>query len=344
MLQLKNHTPFKAAIAVFPNERGVDSLYLVLKATFSIGRDVSIAREQLPVFLADEFRGEPGRSSLKYANEMHLAKPSTDIVVLGSARSPDGRPAQYLDVSVQVANRKKMIRVFGERKWYRFENELRITPPAPFVSMPLIYERAYGGVHEVPQDRRRTTFDPRNPVGTGFLGSRNPAEMDRQPLPNMEDPARLISRPEDQPAPAGFGFLAASWEPRKSFAGTYDDTWQSRRAPYLPEDFQSRYFNAAHPDLVCPDYLRGGEAVTITNMSPGGLLRFNLPICEFDVMVRIEDRTETPDMNLETVLVEPDDMRFTLLWRGCVECDKKALKVHQIDVALKGAGLVQDAA
>ena len=61
-------------------------------------------------------------------------------------------------------------------------------------------------------------------------------------------------------------------------------------------------------------------------------------VCQFDVSVRIEERMETPPLNLETVLIEPDDSRFSMVWRGFVECDKKPLKVSQVNVSLKGEG------
>jgi hypothetical protein len=334
MLQLKNNSPFNASIAIFPNERGVDSLYLAVKGTFVLGASVTIAEQQVPVRMADEFWGEPGQSSLKYAAEVHLTKPATDIVVLGAAHSPDGTPVTSVDVTVQVGNTRKVIRVFGERKWYLFEKELRITPPGRFVTMPLVYERAYGGIHE---GIEKSTFEQRNPVGRSFLGERRPEDMHGQSLPNLEDPAQLITAPADTPQPACFGYLAASWQPRKEYAGTYDKQWQQKKAPYLPTDFQSRYFNAAHPDLVYRGFARGGEPVTITNMTSDGMLKFTLPLCEFDVAVQVEERTETPVMNLETILIEPEEHRLSLLWRGVVECDKRALKVHQIDVALRGA-------
>jgi len=344
MLQLKNHSPFQASMAVFPNERGVDSLYIAIKATFDLGRSVTVAGQQLPVRMVDEFWGESGQSSLKYASEVHLSKSATDIIVIGTACTQDGKPVPALDVSVQVGNKGKTIRVFGDRKWYLAEKELRISPPSPFVSMPIIYERAYGGVHEVVQDSAKTTFDPRNPVGRGFQGGRTPVDMNGQLLPNLEDPSQLIKKPEDQPSPACFGFLASSWEPRKSFTGTYDERWQVEKAPYLPEDFQNRYFNAAHPDLVYPGYLRGGEPVTITNMSSKSPLKFNLPMCEFDVSVQVDEDKMAAAMNMETVLIEPDEQRLSLLWRGVVECDKKVLKIRQVDVTLKKSGLEQDAA
>ena len=39
-------------------------------------------------------------------------------------------------------------------------------------------------------------------------------------------------------------------------AGTYDDQWQTRRAPYLPEDFDARFFQLAPTGLVAASILK----------------------------------------------------------------------------------------
>ena len=335
MLQLKNETPFKAAIAVLPNEKAIDTVYVIIKATFSLGRKLEVAEKQSPVVTADEYWGEPGKSSLKYASEFHLTKPSTDIVMIGEACAPNKRRVEQLDVLLQVGALKKMIRIFGDRKWVDDVLGLGISHPVPFETMPVVYERAFGGVHELDIEKQQVFFDAHNPVGTGFKGKKSNREIKGSALPNLEDPLRLISKPEDQPVPACFGYVAPSWEPRKSFAGTYDEGWMKKRAPYLPADFNRRYFNSAHPDLVCRDYLKGGEPVAITNMSASGPLKFSLPQCEFDVLVEIAERTERPAIHLETVLIEPNENRLCLSWRGAVECDKKVLKVRQVKVGLK---------
>ena len=46
MLQLNNLTPFAADIATFPNEQGIDSLYVIVKATFIMGEPLCLADQQ----------------------------------------------------------------------------------------------------------------------------------------------------------------------------------------------------------------------------------------------------------------------------------------------------------
>ena len=47
---------------------------------------------------------------------------------------------------------------------------------------------------------------------------------------------------------------------------------------------------------------------------------------------------------METVLIEPEFNRVYMTWRGAVPCDKKALKVEQIDVNLLDLQFVGGAA
>lgn len=328
MLQLKKNIPFEAGITVFPDQQGVDSLIVSIKATFLLNGKVDIAAEQSPLIYADEYWGEPGQSSLKLASEMHLLKPATDIVLLGHAQAPNRRSVHQLNVTLMVGNLKKIVRIFGDRQWM----SSRPTAPMPFETMPLIYERAFGGLHQIDDE---VLFEPRNPVGKGFAGKRKNAELEKLPLPNIEDPHHLLSSPGDRPAPAGFGYIAPSWAPRKLYAGTYDEKWQKHRAPYLPDDFNPRFFNAAHPELVYPVFLQGGEPVQVVNASPYGPLGFTLPVCRMEAVVNIAGKKEKPPLNLETLLIEPDQLRFSMLWRGIVTCDKKALEIEQIDIDLK---------
>ncbi|EYF02870.1 DUF2169 family type VI secretion system accessory protein [Chondromyces apiculatus] len=334
MLQLKNTSPFKASMALFPDAAGVDTLYVAVRATFTVrGGALQVAEVQEPLKLADEYWGEPGASSLKHAADLHLGKPATDIALLGDAWAPRGRPVPQRDVSLRIGPVTKTVRVFGERTW-RGPLDLRISPPIPFERIPLVYEHAFGGVSKHDPEKGPLEIDWRNPVGIGFGMRKAPEDQAMRKLPNLEDPRQLITSPRDRPAPASFGFIAASWEPRRRYAGTYDDAWQETRAPYLPKDFQPRFFNAAHPDLVCPGHLRGGEPVHVEGASVDPLI-FPLPACDLDVAVTIARDVARPPMKLQTVVLEPTPGRLAMVWLGAVGCDKRTLKVKLVEIAVK---------
>ncbi len=334
MLQLKNETPFKATITLFPNEAGIDTLYVVLKATFEFdaSSQIRVADEQLPLTMSDEYWGKPGASSIRYASDLHLCKPSTDVILIGQAYAPRGKAVPSLDVSLAVAERKKLIRVFGDRTWV--DENKQVSKPEPFETMALVYERAFGGMHVVEGETPRVLAEERNPVGAGFRGARNNADLAGLPLPNLEDPAGFVEQVGDKAVPACFGFVAPNWEPRRGFAGTYDAAWQATRSPYLPEDFDSHFVNAAHPDLVFDRYLQGSEPIHLMHLSQVPRIAFVLPLCRLDTEVQIAGSPERPPLNLETLLIEPDDARFSMTWRGQVQCDKRALKVEQVTITL----------
>lgn len=326
MLQLHNNTPFAVDNAFFADEDAVDTLYILVRATFNIGKQWHLADDQLQPIVADEYWTEPAKSSIKYPSDYHTGKVCSDIVMLGHAYCPNGKETNELDVSLKVGMVQKAVRVFGDRQWYNGQ----ITRPKPFKSMAMVYEKAFGGVHII--DGKISSVEQRNPVGRGFSGERSVDEMDGVPLPNLETPDNLISAIGHKPTPACFGASAPNWLPRASYAGTYDDVWRDQRAPYLPDDFDKRFFSVAHPDLVYPGYLQGGEPVEITNMHPNGQIRFNLPNVKFYADVSMDGAVVRPHFNLETLLLEPNQLKASMLWRAAVRCDKKMLKISTIKV------------
>ncbi len=335
MLQVRNETAFVPGLFVFPDEQGVDTVYTALKATFELGGEVlRVAGQQRPLILADEYWGEPGASSIRYASEGHLLKPGTDVVVVGHAYAPGGRATASCQVSVTVGPLSRKIAVFGERRWLGGPVGPRISKPEPFDCMPLTYERAYGGSHEIGAGRP-TLAEPRNPVGRGFRGERGEAQMLGRELPNLEDPRAIIQTLGDAPMPVGTGFVAPSWAPRSGFAGTYDQRWREERAPYLPLDFRPEFFRMASPGLGAQGYLSGGEAVELVNIAATGTLRFRMPRCEFEVGLTIAGQPHPVKMRMETVLIEPDAGSLSMVWRGAQRCDKRVLRVERADFRVK---------
>jgi len=141
MLQLNNGTPFQGAIYLMPDPGGIDTLFTVVKATLVIGETLALAETQLPVTLADEYHGEPGKSSIRTPSDVALTKPATDVLLIGTAYAPRGRPATQMHVSVSAGGVRKALRVFGDRVWEQRGIGTALSSPATFETMPLVWER-----------------------------------------------------------------------------------------------------------------------------------------------------------------------------------------------------------
>jgi hypothetical protein len=327
MLQLHNTSPFVPAIFGLPDQRGLDTLIVVVKATFELGPMPRLAAEQRPIVLADEHWGDPSTSSLRYPSEVHLAKPGTDVIVIGHARAPRERPVTELDVAVQVGDRSKRARVHGDRFWTEGFGVVQPSRAQPFVRMPILYERAYGGAHG-------SESEPRNPVGVGFVGTRSSDEMLGQPVPNLDDPQRPLTRLGQTPPPIGFAAIAPSWQPRLARAGTYDARWRSNRAPYLPDDFDARFSCSAAEGLSFEQPLRGGEPLGLWGFHPERAWQFAMPCCRLEIAAIVAGTSQRLVPALETVLLETDEARMTMTWRASASVDGQLLRVERVAVGL----------
>jgi hypothetical protein len=332
---LENHTPFAFQPLLSIDEDGRPIVVPVVKGTFDIQPDgrCTVAESQLPLEMSGKCWGDdPETSSYRFEPEVAFFKPGTDVVLNGHAFAPHGRATQ-VQVGLTVGAARKTALVTGDRVWFRASTGPTISLPVPFEKIPLVYERAFGGWDKRDPDPNRHACEAKNPVGAGFRLSFDEGAA----LPNIEDPAMLVTSLADRPTPVGFGFVSPHWQPRAALAGTYDLVWQKTRAPYLPSDFDRRHLNAASPGLVVPGYLRGGEQVTAMGVSPRGTLAFTLPQIA-PPTIRLVRRLE-PDQelrpNLDTVIIEPDESRLYLLWRtyAALRNGPHDLKLIHLDAA-----------
>lgn len=334
-----NRTPFLVEAIPFPGPDRQFFLTIVVKGTFTMpdrGPAV-VAGKQLPVAFGDEPFDTENGGSLKFESDIAPFKPRADVVLVGHAYAPSGSPANVVDVSLRVGPLQKRLRVFGDRTWQKNTfSAASPSRPAPFDKMPLVYERAFGGI-----DMPGGGFCAQNLVGRGFFTKPNKKNVVGSRLPNIEDPNQLIRSPKDRPQPVGFGFYGRAWEPRSTFIGTYDEHYRKHVAPGPPPDFKFDYYNGAHPDLQLSGYLNGDETVQLVNLAPNSRLTFQLPgvhptcVVERDydslqahlnkqkqgkvdpaVWNARKPGLERVSLNLDTLCLLPDDQRLFLLWRG----------------------------
>jgi hypothetical protein len=252
---------------------------------------------------------------------------------------------------------EKTLRVFGDRKWW-FPTKLAfvpvISPPQFFLTMDLVYERAFGGI-----DQAAARYCKENLIGKGFIGKKSKKAIHNKALPNLEDPSYLIRWWRSRPKPVGFGFYGRGWMPRVGYAGTYDDQYRKERAPAPPLDFSYAFYNGAHPDLQVEGYLRGDEEVELTHVSPEPILRFRLPAVQPKITVAkwavqpeawIEQHTteehqvsvedvptfeEAVPAVLDTLVLIPDEGVFYQVFRGvCPLTNLEVPEVARISVTM----------
>lgn len=340
MLQVRNLSRFPAALAVFPDPRGVECAFLAIKASFDLASGEPVpCQRQAALLAADVYWGDPASTALRAAADLTLQKPATDILLDGRAMAAE--PVGSLDVHLQVGPVSRVLRVFGDRHWTRREQAWVATPPKAFTRMPLRWELAFGG--SACKDGAAPETDWRNPVGRG-LAAQGEEDFEGRALPNIEDPAALIAHPTDRPVPAGCAPVPPVWQPRRQRAGTYDEAWQKQRAPHLPLDFDPAFFNVAPPGLVAPGYLEGGEAVLVTGCTLGAPLSFILPRLDIDLTWHFDGRAIAGQPHLDTVLIEPDKARVQMVWRAALAVDKKLLRLTEVVVGCADHPRLEEAA
>ncbi|AKT37026.1 DUF2169 family type VI secretion system accessory protein [Chondromyces crocatus] len=310
-------------------DRDGEKLAAIVKATFELQDDGAL--ELAPpartrgIRFADIPWEKTQPESIVFPADVCLRKPGTDVVLVAKAHAPGDDPVPSFDVRVEVGPLKKSLVIFGRRLWV--EDGRALTPPAPVLEMELRYDHAWGGRDDDPP--APPLEEARNPIGRGVV--RHPSALTHQEAPSIEDPAHPIRSVRTRPPPAGFGVVGRSWEPRRQYAGTYDETWQSFKAPLMPDDFDDRHNLCASPGLIADPPLVGGELVRLLNLTRGGgAVSFTLPRITLEIDFRIPDRDPIAFApHLDTVLLDlyeagPEKpVTVELVWRASVPAPRR---------------------
>lgn len=288
-----------------------------VKGAFLLKPDgAAVPAEEAALPAGDIHEGEDPEKVLKYPSDFAPLKPRTDLVLFATCHAPGGKSATVLRAGFKVGAFAKSVAVIGDRRWAPGLMSMGQTEPEPFKSMPLTWDRAYGGKGY-----------KKNPIGRGRV-------REAGPLPNIENPDKLLRGPTDAADPVGFGPVDWAWEPRSDIRGTFKDKWLKERWPWYPEDFDFGVYNAAPRDQQIEGALKGDEELVFDNLHPAHpKFTSRLPGARARCFIseKIDGKPsfrEVP-LKIDTLVIELDAGRILLTWRGMI--DVRTLKLKEID-------------
>lgn len=324
-------------------------LSVVAKSTYSFApnetavEDPSAANDWVEV---DQYWGtnNPAVDATKLESDLVAWKPRTDVVVIGEAFAPRGKKARFFDAGIRIGAFQKSVRVFGDRKVQLKTFGFEFSDPEPFESMPLHYGLAYGGRHKR-ADKGDELVYPRNPVGRGFVVQAAPEDLNGLVLPNLENPAKLLTAEslvlksfdkwQDAPEPCALGYTSRHSHPRVTLAGLPPEqaieaeiarlqtVAVSDGGGALPPTpvLNTEYFCGASKGLALP-YLKGDETVMLGYMDPDTpVFQFQLPGARPVARIDVGMGWEWMDMVLQNVVIFKGTNQLEMVWRGSCRYD-----------------------
>ncbi len=292
--------PVAAATLVF-RENGQLRVAAIVKASFAFTHHgpMRVAPPE-PIFVKEVHRMNNPTRSIMATSDLVPRLPGADVLLLGQAHAPGGGAAR---ITVRLAIGRgdttmldKRVHVFGDQKGQEIK---------PFVAIPLVYEKAYGG----PGYRE-------NPIGTGVLEGDAP--------PNILDP-------QAPDRVAGFAPISKTWPARTQLAPPEVRAALERPVAEIPPGFDFRYFHAAPPDQRLAQ-LVGDEWIVLEGVHPEHThLHMELPGAM--AMVRVvgtESDGRVFSLRADTLRIDPEAERCTIVWRNSFpvrESDLESLRL-----------------
>ena len=298
--------PFGARSMLVTDAAGRDRVLTVVKAAWAVpfGSAPSVAPGANEVRPVPSLHEERAGSSIRLPSDLAPVKPGTEVLLVGHARHPaEYVDARWVDVTLAVEGDKtllrKSLRVFGPRQWEERNGAWVPGSPARYEETPLRWEWAFGG----PQQAR-------NPIGRGSAARRGAGTDQECHRIESVDPSDLNAGTSF--TPAGFGPIAAHWEPRRSRAGV---VLGEDLAPHPPVDRDPRHYCSAPDDQWLSRPLTGGETFVVTGVHARSAWSFVLPELQPEIGWSIRGRLERATPHLDTVTLDADAQMVTACWR-----------------------------
>lgn len=279
----------------------------------------------------DSFVADPACSALLAEQDIAPGKAATDLIVLGTARSPGGKDMTDWPVSFAISERLfHSFHVRGPVLWERTDTgrPWQQTAPARVSKVALDFSLSFGGTLRDDQGQP-TDFHPENPAGLGFV---NKDWLDRRDTPFRASqigflPEWMAGDPLSPQSIVGSGPVAKTWLPRRALAGTFDEAWLRGRHPRMPRDHNHAFWNTAPRPLQIAPFLKGDEVIVLQGICPDGPVQVDLPGTTLVIEAR-GDETQDMFMALDTVEIDlhSDDRAsdvLRLVWRAEIETPER---------------------
>jgi hypothetical protein len=258
------------------------------------------------------YRDNPTRS-IRATSDVVPYLPRVDVVLTGHACAPQGRHVKRQVVGLSVYHNaallEKKLEVIGDRHGSDF---------IPFERMPLVYEKAYGGLGDL-----------HNPWGTGAAAESAP--------PN-------IVYSTDTRVMAGFGPISRALRQRKALRGSMSISALEENCLELPDDFDWNYFQAAPVDQQIAS-LVGNEWIVLEGMHPqipriaSRLPTVNPIIAVFGIDPAKLDATRAIPARIDMLRIDADELLCSVVARAVIPIEnERSVSTMRIAAAMETEG------
>jgi hypothetical protein len=279
---------------------GTRNVTVILKATFAMVADgPMLPTEPIPVFDRELHNADNPALSVCATTDRAPFLGRADVVFRGAAYPPGGQPVETLTVRMAILRGSAV--VIDKRLEIRGDQEKEpsgeLSPITPFARMPIVYDRALGGIG-----------NPQNPLGVGL----SPSANGRIRMPNVLSPADATMQWE----PAGLAPVSAVWPARKRLLAGKKRSELEQPDAEMPDGIEG-YFQAAPPDQQT-DFLVGEEFLMLKHLTPHiPAMMTSLPRVTGHARASIQGGAafDVP-LVADTLFIDGDEARVAVVWRG----------------------------
>jgi hypothetical protein len=317
-VELDNHSKVPALLWRTAIDEHRIAAAVLARVTYRLERDGLRVDDEQP-WLVDTTEWEGPRGTMP--PDDCFVRGGIDLLVLGSARAPGGRPRPLVEVRVALGRFVTGVDVYGERVWAAgLGREPTATAPVPFVERPLTLAHAYGGKGE--WDGLEVPYVP-NPDGKGYY--REVKDAIHRPLPNLEDPRRPIRSWKDSPDPVGTGLCPRAFGPRIQRSVDVDARGRLTR-------IKPTFFNDAFPDFIAPR-IEPGDRFSASGVHVAGPIEFTVPAPPLMARIAIGTTDVQRRLEVDQIALLPDEGRVFITYRypfryAVIRMQERACELH----------------